>query len=377
MKVLLQNRVDMYEKAGGDVILMVEIQKALQKLGIEVTISNELTPDLTGYDIVHLHNVTRIHDTYMQFCNAKAQNKKIVLSPIYHALKEIEEFRSCGQYGILSNIYKVIPNFYVEETLKNSIRFIKDIRQRKSLLLQLQKGFKNQQIEVLKNADIWILSANGEGEMITKELGVTNKAVIAHNGVMIEESSNKISDEVLQKLPQGKFVLCVGRIEPRKNQINLIKALEEYKIPLVFIGDINPNYNRLYNNKYKKEFFSLVEKHDWVFWIGKVDHDFLGQLYEIAHVHVNPSWFEVVSLVNLEAGAYGCNLVLSDVGFQKEYYDKYAFYCDPGDMDSISKAVMKGFNSDKSVMLKEKIQKEYTWENSAKQIVQAYKIIAA
>ena len=68
---------------GGDTVQIEKTKEQLEKLGVEVDISLELEPDLSAYDLVHLTNVTRIQETYVQMQNAKKQGKKVALSTIF------------------------------------------------------------------------------------------------------------------------------------------------------------------------------------------------------------------------------------------------------------------------------------------------------
>ena len=83
MKVLMQIRSNAFELSGGDTIQMLKTKEALEKLGIEVDISLSLRPDVSGYDVIHLFNLTRVQETYVQLKNAKAAHKPVVLSTIY------------------------------------------------------------------------------------------------------------------------------------------------------------------------------------------------------------------------------------------------------------------------------------------------------
>ena len=373
MKVLMQNRLDLYEKGGGDFIQMKKTQESLSKLGVEVDISCDLEPNLAKYDLVHLYNVTRVHETYVQFRNAKRQGKKVVISPIYHRLQEIYNFQKKGQWGLFKTLGIFFPGFYTQEFIKNSLRFILDKKQRKAIWTQFRKGFRKEQKEVLQDVDAWILLAEEEGETIQKELGVQNRFFIVPNGIDIVGFPKKISKS--KKIPFQDFVLSVGRIEPRKNQISLIKAMQNLNLNLVFIGEVNPNYNHSFNNSYFKEFQSLVNKNDWIFWKGKVPHKEIMDYYGLAKVHVNPSWFEVVSLVNLEAAAAGCNLVLSDVGYQKAYFHKFAHYCNPENTESIQRAVQEAYMAKKSDKLQKYVSQNFTWERCAKKSLEVYNAV--
>lgn len=373
LSVLMQNRIDLYEKGGGDLVQMLKIKEGLEKLGVKVSISTELEPDLQNYDIVHLYNVSRIHETYMQYLNAKKHGKKVVISPIYHSMKEINLFRRQGQTDFFRLISFFLRNYYAEESFKNIIRYITDSRQRKAIMLQLQQGFAKEQKEVLRNVDAWILLADKEGETIQKELGITNRSFIVPNGVDFQNTPDpKSLAKIKSELPFSEFVLSVGRIEPRKNQLNLIKALWGTGLNLIFIGDINPNYNNFLNNSYVHRFQKIVQEEKWIYWLKNIPHEEIENYYRLARIHANTSWFEVASLVNLEAAIAGCQVVMSDVGYQKDFFQNQVFYCQPDDSDSIQRAILEAYHHPKSSQDDFFKKKKFSWDLSSEKTYNVY-----
>ena len=89
-------------------------------------------------------------------------------------------------------------------------------------------------------------------------------------------------------------------------------------------------------------------------------------------MHVLPSWFETTGLSSLEAGAMGCNLVITDKGDTREYFEDFAFYCDPSSVESIFEAVNKAADRNTDTKLQQKIFSQYTWTNTARLTLQAY-----
>ena len=91
MKVLFQSRKTLFSAPGGDTTQLLKTKEYLEKLGIEVDISLELEPDLREYDIIHVFNLMRPQDLFLQVRNAKRQGKKIALSTIYGPYTEYEK----------------------------------------------------------------------------------------------------------------------------------------------------------------------------------------------------------------------------------------------------------------------------------------------
>ena len=128
------------------------------------------------------------------------------------------------------------------------------------------------------------------------------------------------------------LVICVGRIEGRKNQFNLIKALNGTEFQLIIIG--SPSANQVdYYEKCKEIAAPNVS------FVENIGQEKLIDYYKAAKVHVLPSWFETTGLSSLEAAAMGCNIVITDKGDTREYFENFAYYCDPTSAQSIFDAM--------------------------------------
>jgi glycosyltransferase involved in cell wall biosynthesis len=107
--------------------------------------------------------------------------------------------------------------------------------------------------------------------------------------------------------------------------------------------------------------------------MGSLSQKELLKFYEKAKVHILPSWFETCGLSSLEAAAMGCNIVVTDKGYTRDYFGDEAFYCDPGDPDSILRAVKKAAQSPLQKKLQAKVFTDYTWTQAAIKTIEAYK----
>jgi glycosyltransferase involved in cell wall biosynthesis len=130
-----------------------------------------------------------------------------------------------------------------------------------------------------------------------------------------------------------RFALCVGRIEPRKNQLALIKSLTNSQCPLVLIGheaDV----------EYSEACRAAAGEH--VHFLGRLSHqrDVLASAYQAASVFAQVSWSEGGSLAALEAAAAGCRLVLSDLPSNREYFGQHPSYVALDNHAAIRKAIL-------------------------------------
>ena len=370
LNVLMQNRVDAYEHPGGDTVAMTCLKEHLTRQGVRVDVSLDLEPDCSGYDVVNLFNIVRVHESYVQFRNAARQKKKVVLMPIYWDFDELD--RKGRGFG--PRLLQRIIGRNGVELVKNAVRFARDPRQRKAIRYQLKSSYRGQQRTLLRAVDAVTPNSRMEADLLVKLAGDFNCHVV-HNGVDPVLFRNGHAKEFVQKwrVPYEKFGVCVGRFDERKNQLGLIRALKGNSIPVIFIGDPGPNY-RAYYERCRRE----AEGSLFMFLPGMPQHELAGA-YAAAHMHVQASWLETPGLTNLEAGLSGCNLALSDRGSVREYFGERAWYCDPGDPESIRAAAAGAFAAPRGhhAELRDRISNEFTWERAAGELHRVYREVVA
>lgn len=367
MKVLMQSRKNFFTLKGGDTVQLLKTKNELEKLGVEVDISLDYAPDLSDYDLVHISNLTRIQETYMHVMNAVKQKKPIVLSTIYWPM---EEFEKNGQVGIRKMVNKCM-SLDNEERIKALARLIKDKNSRDKATMNLLKvGYTKMQKYVIDNVDYFMPNSEMEMEMLRKHLHVKNdRYSVIPNAIDDEVAIRQYKSEVPIKFEQYKdSIICVGRIEPRKNQLALVQALDGLNYKLVLVGEVSNN-----QKGYFAEIKKYIEKNENFYYIPRIENDELYQLYKVCKVSVLPSWLDTPGLVSLEAGAMGCSLAVSTKGSTTEYFNKYAEYCEPDDVTSIRSAVDRAYAKDRSDDLRKIIMSNYTWKIAAKKTLECYR----
>ena len=135
-----------------------------------------------------------------------------------------------------------------------------------------------------------------------------------------------------------KQLICVALVEPRKNQLNLIKAINGTDYKLKIIGDPAPNHKK-YLEECKRTANDNVE------FIPRLSQDKLVEHYLESEIHVMPSWFETTGLSSLEAAYLGCKVIVSPGGDTRDYFKDFTLYCDPGSVTSIKNAILQASES--------------------------------
>ena len=199
--------------------------------------------------------------------------------------------------------------------------------------------------------------------MLKELYGIEKPYVIVPNGI---DSALFTPDKKMLK--DNKLVLCAARIEGIKNQLNLIKALNNTGYTLVIIGSPAPNQKNYYAQCRK-----IASKN--VIFHNRVPQERLVQHYREAKVHALPSWYETCGLSSLEAAAMGCNVAISEKGFTRDYFGEDAFYAEPGSIESIFHSIEQASQSDCRENLQQKILENYTWKQAAIKTAEAYRQI--
>lgn len=366
MKVLMQSRKNFFTLRGGDTIQLEKTKAELEKLGVEIDFSLDFNPDLSNYDLIHLSNVTRIQETYLQVKNAKEQGKKIILSTIFWPM---DEFEKQGQIGIrkIINSFLGINN---QERIKAFARYIKDKDSRNIATKNLWRvGYTKMQDYVVNNVDYFLPNSEMEMDEFCKSFGIKKKRYkVIPNAIDSNVAKKQMESEIPSEFEEYRdAIICVGRIEPRKNQLALVKALDQSGYKLVLVGAVSDN-----QKGYFKQIKEILDRNKDFYYIPRIENSKLYQLYKVCKVSTLPSWLDTPGLVSLEAAAMGCNLAISAKGSTTEYFGEYAEYCLPDDIEGIRKAIDKAYLKSKNDDLKNKIFENYTWEIAGKKTLEAY-----
>ena len=334
MKILFQSRVDLYDPKGGDTVQIESTKAAIEKLDSSIVV--DIKPvlkaeNIEDYDLVHLFNLDWICETYPQALWAKQHGKKVVLSAIHHAEREVIAYEEIYKFDIRRLYNLIFTSQGLRDEWKNIYRSIFNIKKFYPTLVQLLGGIRNLQREILDMSDAVLVQTEVEASDIEEDFDIKLKNWFkVVNGVDVELFENADNSEFIKlvKKEQGfdlkdkKIILNVGRIEPRKNQLSLIKAFKNLKeqgelknYVLVFIGA----YSK-YSPEYKIRFRMNLKSKD-ILYLGPQPHESVAAAMSHSGIYVHPSWFETTGLVALEALVAKMNVVIS--GHRAKEYIQY------------------------------------------------------
>jgi glycosyltransferase involved in cell wall biosynthesis len=354
MKIAFITRSTLDSAPGGDTIQIKQTAKQLRMLGVEVDIlPATLHIDYSGYDLLHFFNIVRPADMLYHIDKSK---KPFVLSPIFIDYGEYDRHYRKGVTGFIFRRFSPTANEY----FKTIGRWVlgKDSLRSKSFLF---KGQMRSIKEIIEKASWLLPNSEAEYTAIMKEYKINKPYTVVPNGIdplLFQPDQTVIKSE--------KLVICAARIEGIKNQLNLVKALNNTEFTLLLIG--SPATNQ---KSYYKQCREIASKN--IQFISHIPQEELLSYYKKAKVHVLPSWFETCGLSSLEAAAMGCNIVITDKGYTRDYFGNNAFYCDPASPVSILDAVRKASQSEWSPELQEKIFRDFTWQRAAAVTFNVYK----
>jgi len=174
----------------------------------------------------------------------------------------------------------------------------------------------------------------------------------------------------------SEFVLFVGTIEPRKNLITLVKALEEilrttnWRPQLVIAGKEGWLGDELFT--YIRR--SRVAEH--IRFIGYVSDQDLCALYSSCRMCVYPSLYEGFGLPPLEAMACGAPVITSRIPSIMETVGTAASLVSPTDVQGLAQAITQLLEDEnqRNQLASAGIQRaaEFTWEQTARATLDVY-----
>jgi len=424
MRALWLVRENLTQHPGGDTTQILRTAEALRAKGVHVELSADPLPDLAGFDVVHLFHLDRLWENVPHCRRIRTHGIPAVLSTIYWPP---DEFDHGGRDGIQGKLARAFGS-RAYETMRLMQRWAMHVsRQPRGARLSVHMlGFARAARYLLETVHVLLPNGVAERKAIEKRFGVTRPAVIVPNAAEValfgdqdqhherghqsrgkeeafeppnqsrdfagqshdrnhqsrarQEAGSDLDQPQERDLPSHDRrsavepiettrhgILCVGRIEPRKNQHALIAALRGAEIPLTIVGGAGR-----YSTAYAARCHELAGPN--VRFISHQSPEQLRQLYRVARVHACVSWYETPGLASLEAALCGCALVVTPGGCTREYFEEDAEYCEPDDVVSIRRAVDAALARGPSDTLAKRIAHECTWQKAAERTLAGYEL---
>lgn len=352
---------------GGPSVRLPQMQAALAAHGVEADITREERPNPRGYDLVHVFNVWEPAAARRQLEHLRTFGIPIVFSPI---LLRLEETLWMQQAMLPAFARQAADEELCAELarLERTPAAVREAFGRSTSPFWREWPARVRELTAL--SDHLIVLSECELDHLQRLGALIPSFSLVHNGVDPGWADGVPADLFARRVGVSDYVLSVGRLEPRKNQLLLARALRDSGVDLVLVGDAP-----------KPEYADLVRRHGGprTHLVGRLDHDdpLLRSAFAGARVFALPSWAEGAPLVALEAAALGVPLVLSDRSGEREYFGPLAAYCDPGRLDDIREKVQAAFEGaaqapERRAALRRWVERSLTWDHAARETARAY-----
>jgi len=296
MKILINTYPTIFQNKGGIQKRVIEHSELLNLELIETSIF-EPKIIIKDYDIVTTFKPQ--YSNYDVFTYAKSQKLKTVT----HAITEIPR-----------NVFSL----YLSKFL--------------SLFPFTLSGIQK---NILVNSDIVIALSESEKNLLINKYNLPEKKIkIIPNSVKSQRfisltTPDCFVNKYLQ--PSDKYILCVGRIEPNKNQLKLVRALSHLNIKIVIIGQ-----------KVDEKYSKLISDYSNVLLIDNIDYssDMLASAYKNAEIFILPSLNEISPNTIIEAALTGVPIICTKNTLTiNEYFGKGILYINPYSTKDIQEKV--------------------------------------
>lgn len=172
---------------------------------------------------------------------------------------------------------------------------------------------------------------------------------------------------------RNEYLLFVGNLEPRKNLINLVKALELIKskngmdISLHIVGHNGWKHRRTY------EYIRKSAVRENIVFKGFLSEKELQKEYLNCKAFLFPSIYEGFGIPVLEALSLDCVVLTSKNTVMPEIAGDAALYFDPHNPGSIAETIISiyssGFNRSKYLKNKDNIISKFSWKSAAQELL--------
>ena len=315
--------------------IKIRIENYVEQINkkIKVKLFDKWKDKVIDFQVVHIFKSSSESYTLLKYC--KANHIPVVVSSVVPAEKRFA-ILMCHLIGTVLPVY---PDRYLNEL-------------------------------VLKGADAICAQTEKEKDFICNTYKISSdKIFVIPNGVSLNEFTYS-GDYFYEKTGiKDGFVLQVGRFDSNKNQLNVIRALKDTDIPVVFIGGADKN---------DPDYFSLCknEANENMHFLGWVEHNdpLLQAAYHSAHTVILPSHKEIFGNSLMEGGFCGANLIASKALPIEEWgLDQYCRKVDASDVRDIREVIIEAQKTDKSFEVSNFIKNTFSWDAVTDQYIDVYR----
>ncbi len=356
MRAALVVRPNAAAKPGGDAVVAEHAAAALRAIGVAADLLPASDPDVRGYDVAHVFGIFEPAISRAQCAAVRRAGVPLVLSPIWWDR---------------SAFFAVAPRAERILAARDRHRIDRDL----SRLHAVEAAFARrpgrgaerrlrEQSALLRACDVVVTASHVETFACATLLRAQHLPYfVAPYG--IDEELFAARDGSTAGGAERRGVVCVGRIEPLKNQATLLHALRDIDVEVTLVG-------QAYDQRYAQLCRRLATRRTR--FVDRLPRAELHGLLARAAVHALPSWGDLPGLVSLEAAALGARVVAGGRGSEREYLGPDAEYVDPLEAAAIGGAVARALGRGARPAgdaLDERLR-ALSWRRHAEALVAAY-----
>ncbi len=230
-----------------------------------------------------------------------------------------------------------------------------------------------------KRADALLTVSNYSKRKISEQYHVSIDDIIVTPNAVSEEfynfeySKDDSRDVIKNNFGIGNYILYVSRVEPRKNQLLLLKtylelALWNENLSLVFIGKNSLDSGL---SEYIETLSDDIKHH--ILWLEQVEFIDLKHFLNAAKLFVYPSKAEGFGIPPLEAAALETPVLCSNTTAMEDFDFFEPFVFDPNDAHQFKielKKIIEKLSNIDTKNIKTKVLLQYSWQKSANKLVE-------
>lgn len=226
--------------------------------------------------------------------------------------------------------------------------------------------------KILDIADAVIAQTDIEKKYITKNYKIkADKIVVIPNGV--SDIYGESDDGLLFRSKfdiNNSYLLQVGAIEPNKNQLSTIKAINGTGLSLIIVGGENKTYHDYYEQCRKAADENVI----FTGWI--TDESLLASAYSGAKSVILPSYHEIFGNSLFEGARSGANIISTNVLPIKSWgLDKWCLTVNPNSIDDMKNKIIQSMSKEKTSELALYIKNNYSWSAVTNDYLSIYKTV--
>ncbi|QTE39015.1 glycosyltransferase family 4 protein [Mucilaginibacter gossypii] len=279
---------------GGFELQMLSTFNAVKAQGLDVQKLDVWSRDST-FDVLHCWGIDIAN--YENVYWAKRSQKKVVVTAL---ISYFETFKQVAKFNLSSIFYK-------QRLVKEMVDYI----------------------------DVIVAINDEQAELFKKFYKVpSHKLSVIPN--IVDDRFFELRSQVKNNDPTNDYILCVGNICRRKNQVLLAQACAENNIPLILIGKTIAG-----EEQYETQLVRIIEKSVNIQWIKglEANSDELLKYFMNCRAFALLSYMEQQPISLLEAAVLNKPLIIANRAYAKQKYYSGSYLVNTDSVAHIKKGV--------------------------------------